>query len=163
MLLKKRQRLSIKKKKEDKRNKLLKTIIGTDEKYCHKVSNTLLYLNKEQAEKYAEIDKRMRPEDLVYGKHNFNRYGTIIPFISNFLTEVIDTDVMYSMLNEFNTEINELKSDYLAGQYEEIDDVIENVSLVYNNQLKCFDDYILKDKQKTPAKQIPKPELSSLP
>ena len=37
-------------------------------------------------------DKRMKPEGLVYGKHNFNRYGTIISFISNFLTEVTDTD-----------------------------------------------------------------------
>ena len=77
----------------------------------------------------------MKPEDLVYGKHNFNRYGTIISFVSNFLTEVTDTDETYKMLNEFNNETNELKSDYLAGQDEEIDDVIENASLVYNNQL----------------------------
>ena len=45
----------------------------------------------------------------------------------------------------FNNEINELKSDYLAGQDEEIDDVIQNVLLVYNNQLKFFG-YILKNK-----------------
>ena len=31
-------------KKEDKRQKLSKTIIGTDEKYCEKVRNILLYL-----------------------------------------------------------------------------------------------------------------------
>ena len=42
------------------------------------------------------------------------------------------------MLNEFNTEISELKSDYLAGQDEEIDDVTGNVSLIYNNQLQFF-------------------------
>ena len=32
----------------------------------------------------------MKPKDLVYGKHNFNRHGTVISFISNFLTEVTD-------------------------------------------------------------------------
>ena len=52
---------------------------------------------------------------------------------------------MYKMLNEFNIEVNELKSDYLAGQDEKIDDAIENTSLVYNNQSQFFDDYILKD------------------
>ena len=31
-------------KKEEKRQKLSKTIIGTDEKYCEKVGNILLYL-----------------------------------------------------------------------------------------------------------------------
>ena len=94
--------------------------------------NALLYLPKEQVEKYVEINKRMKPEDLVYGKQNFNRYGTIISFISNFLTEVTDTDEMYKMLNEFKNEINEFKSDYLVGQDEKIDDVIENASIVYN-------------------------------
>ena len=48
------------------------------------------------------------------------------------------------MFNEFNNEINELKRDYMAGQDEQVDDVIENASLVYNIQLKFFDDYILK-------------------
>ena len=129
-------------KKEDKRNKLLKTIIKTDEKCRDKVSKALFYLPKQQIEKYVEMNKRMKPEDLVYRKHNFNRYRKIISFISNFLTEVTDTDEMYKMLNEFNNEINELKSDYLAEQDQEIDDVIENASLVYNNQLKFFDDYI---------------------
>ena len=80
-------------KKKDKRNKLLKTIIGTDEKYRDQVRNTLLCLPKEQVKKYVEIDKRMKLEDLVYEKHNSNIYGTIISFISNFLTEVTDTDV----------------------------------------------------------------------
>ena len=75
-------------KKEDKRNKLLKTITGTDEKYREKVKNSLLYLPKEQVEKYVETDKSMNPEDLVYGKHNFNRYGTITSLISELLTEV---------------------------------------------------------------------------
>ena len=59
---------------------------------------------------------------------------------------------MYRILNEFNNEINELKSDCLVGQDEEVDDVIETGLLVYNNQLNFFDDYILKDKQKTPTK-----------
>ena len=81
----------------------------------------------------------------------------IISFIFNFLREVIDTDEMYKMLNEFNNEINEVKSDYLVGKDEKIDDVIENASFVYNNQLKFFDDYILKNKQRTPTKQISKP------
>ena len=51
-------------------------------------------------------------------------------FFSNFLTEVTDNDEMYKLFNEFNNEINELKSDYLAGQDEEIDDVIENALIV---------------------------------
>ena len=70
--------------------------------------NALVYLSKEPAEIYVEIDKRMKAEDLIYEKHNFNRYRTIMYFISNFLTEVTDTDETYEMLNEFNNEINEL-------------------------------------------------------
>ena len=31
----------------------------------------MLYLSKEQPQKYVEIDKRMKPEDLVYEKHIF--------------------------------------------------------------------------------------------
>ena len=73
-----------------------------------------LYLPKKQVEKHVEIDKRMNREDLVYGKHNFNRYGTVIFFIFNFLTEVTDTDEMHKMLNYFNNQINESKSDYLG-------------------------------------------------
>ena len=48
------------------------------------------------------------------------------------MTEVTDTDEMYQMVNEFNSDVNELKSDYLVGQDEEIDDVIENVLLICN-------------------------------
>ena len=59
-------------------------------------------------------------------------------FISNFLTEVTDSDEMYKMLNEFNNEINELKSDYLTGQDQQTDDVIENGSIFYNNQSNIF-------------------------
>ena len=118
-------------KKEDKSPE---TIIGTDEKYLDKVANALLYFPREQVEQYVEIDNKMKPEDLVYGKHKFNRYGMIIFFVTNFSTEVTNIDEMYKMLNEFNNEINELKSYYLARQDEEIDDVIENDSLVYNNQ-----------------------------
>ena len=76
------------------------------------------------------------------------------------MTEVTDTDDMFEMLNEFSNEINELKSDYFAGKNEEIDDIIENTSLVYNNQLRFFDEQY---KQKTPAKQISKPGSSSSP
>ena len=66
--------------------------------------NVLLYLPKEQVEEFVEIDKSMNPEGLVNGKHNFNRYGTIISFISNFLIEVIDADEMDKML--FNSEMS---------------------------------------------------------
>ena len=128
------------------------------------MSNAFFYLPKGHVEKYVDIDKRKKYEDLVHClvKHNVNRYETITSFISNFLTEVTGTDEMYKMLNEFNNEINKLKSDNLAGQVEEID-VTENVSIVYNNQLKFFDDYILKDKQKTPTKRKCKPGSPSSP
>ena len=33
----------------------------------------MLYLSKEQVEKYVEIDKRMKLKDFMYGKPNFNR------------------------------------------------------------------------------------------
>ena len=71
-------------------------------------------------------------EDLIY---NFNRYGTMISFISNFLIEVTGIDEIYEILNKFNKEINKLKSDYLTEQYEEIGNIIENASIIYNNQL----------------------------
>ena len=77
-------------------------------------------------------------------ENNFNRYGTIISFVSNFLTELTDSNEMYIMLNEFNNEIIEWKSHYLAQQDEEFDDVLENALLVYNNQLKFVDGYIRK-------------------
>ena len=51
---------------------------------------------------------------------------------------------MYEMLNEFNNEINESKSDYLARQDEEIDDVIEIASIVFNNQLNFLKTYIYR-------------------
>ena len=77
-------------------------------------------------------------------ENNFNRYGTIISFVSNFLTELTDSNEMYIMLNEFNNEIIEWKSHYLDQQDEEFDDVLENALLVYNNQLKFVDGYIRK-------------------
>ena len=40
-------------------------------------------------------------------ENNFNRYGTIISFVSNFLTELTDSNEMYIMLNEFNNGIIE--------------------------------------------------------
>ena len=80
----------------------------------------------------------MKLEDLIYGKHNFNRYGTVKSFVSNLFTEVTDSDEMYKMLNDFSKEINEWKSDYLTGEDEELDDVIENVSSAYNNHLEFF-------------------------
>ena len=57
------------------------------------------------------------------------------------MTEFTDTYEIYKMLTEFNIVINELKSDYLTRQDEEIDDVIENASIVYNNELIFFDKY----------------------
>ena len=78
---------------------------------------------------HVEIDKRFS-EDVICEKHNFNRYGTMLSFISNFLTEVTNTDEMYEILNNFSNEINELKSEYLVGQDDEADDVIENASIV---------------------------------
>ena len=57
----------------------------------------------------------------------------VISFVSNFLTEITDTDEMYKTLNEFNNELNELKSDYLARQDKEIDNVIENASFITMN------------------------------
>ena len=123
------------------------------------MENALRFLPKEQVEEYVEIDKRMKPEDLVYGKHSLNICGTVISFVSMFLREVNDTNEMYKMCNEFNNQKNELNSDYLTGQDEEIDGVIENAWLVYNNQLKLLDDYMLKNKQRTSTKQIPLEKL----
>ena len=40
-------------------------------------------------------------------ENNFKRYRTIISFVSNFLTELTDSNEMYIMLNEFNNEIIE--------------------------------------------------------
>ena len=92
---------------------------------------SLVYLSKGQVEKYVEIDKRIDSEDLVDGKYSFNRYRIKIFLISNFLTELPDTDDMYKILNEFNNGIKWIKKYCLARQDEEIDDIMENASLVY--------------------------------
>ena len=57
------------KKQQNKKKK--KKIIGTYKKYRDKLRNYLLYLPKEQVEQYVSIDKRMKPEDLVYGKRRY--------------------------------------------------------------------------------------------
>ena len=106
----------------------------------------ILYLICPKVKKYAQ--------DLVYVKNDCNRHGIVASFLSNFLTEVTDTDEMYKILNDFNNEINELKGDYLAGREKEIDDILENISLVYSNQLKLFNDYIIINKHRTPTKRI---------
>ena len=60
--------------KNNKTNKKQK-IIGTYKKYRDKLKNYLLYMPKEQVEQYVSIDKRMKPEDLVYGKRrNYNTF-----------------------------------------------------------------------------------------
>lgn len=76
--------INVIKGKEDKGGKFLKTITGADEKYHEKAANELLFLSKEQVETYVEIDNKIKPQDLVYAKQNFNRHGTVIIFISNF-------------------------------------------------------------------------------
>ena len=70
------------------------------------MENASLYLPKEKVETYVEIDKRIKPKDLVHGKHNFNMYGTVVSIVSRFLTEATRTDEMYEILNDFNNEIN---------------------------------------------------------
>ena len=55
----------------------------------------------------------------------------VISFPSNFLTEVIDSDEMHKILNEFRNEINELKNEYLVGKDKKICEVIKNTLLVY--------------------------------
>ena len=80
-----------------------------------------------------KLKNEINPEDLVFGKHNFNRYELVIRFISNFLAEVTNIDEMYKMLQELNNKISELKSDCLVGEDEKINDVIKNASLIHNN------------------------------
>ena len=65
-----------------------------DERYRDKLENDLFHLFKEKVEKYFEIDKRMKPEDLVHGKHNFRIYGTVAASVSNFLTKGSNIDEM---------------------------------------------------------------------
>ena len=90
---------------------------------AEKVRNPLLYLPKEQVEKYVEIDKSMNPEDLVYAKYN-------LIGISSIFTEATDNDEMHKIINDFNNEINESKRDYLTGQDEQNDYIIKNASVV---------------------------------
>ena len=65
------------------------------------------------------------------------------------MTKVIDSDEMHKILNEFSNEINELKNGYLVGKDKKIG----------NNYLKFIDDYILKNHQRTPMKQISSEKL----
>ena len=78
MILKNKQRLLVRKRTKGINLEVNK--LGTDDKYHEKVRNVLLYLPKEQVEKYVEIDKSMNPEDIVYRKHNFDRCGTVMSF-----------------------------------------------------------------------------------
>ena len=50
----------------------------------------------------------------------------------------------------------------MPRQDEEIYDVIESYSLVYNDQSKFFDDYTLKNKQRALTKRISADELFKL-
>ena len=70
----------------------------------------------------------------------------VIDFVYNFLAELTNIDEMFEILMKVNNVLNELTSDYLAIEDEDINDVIENASLVCNSQLKCFDFYIVKNK-----------------
>ena len=70
----------------------------------------------------------------------------MIDFVYNFLAELTNIDEMFEILVKVNNVLNELTSDYLAIEDEDINDVIENASLVCNSQLKCFDFYIKKNK-----------------
>ena len=60
-------------------------------------------------------------------------------------------------------EIKELRSHYLVGQNEEIDDVIENVWSVFDSQLKFPKNYIVKGKPLFLSKATTKIGSSSLP
>ena len=40
-----------------------------------------------------------KPENLVYKKYSFNRYGKLINLISNFLTEVTDAEEIYKSIS----------------------------------------------------------------
>ena len=66
---------------------------------------------------------------------------------------------MCKMLNDFHNKTNELRSAYLAGQDEEIDNVTENALLFNKNQLNVFGDYIINSKQRTPTKRISSDKL----
>ena len=75
---KNRQRLLIRKRTKEINLRLNK--LGADDKYHEKLRNVLQCLPIEQVEKYVEFDKSVNPEDIVYRKHIFNRYGTIMSF-----------------------------------------------------------------------------------
>ena len=100
------------KRKNDKRNKLLKTVTGTVEKLRDRVIKGSFPLPKEQAETHVVIDKKVKSEDFINWKHEFNRYGTMMYFVHNFLGKFSSTEEMYNMLIEFNNTISELKNDY---------------------------------------------------
>ena len=61
------------------------------------------------------------------------------------------------------SEIKELRSHYLVGQNEEIDDVTENVWSIFDNQLKFPKNYIVKHKSLFLSKTTTKIGSSSLP
>ena len=107
------------------------------------------------------MTKKIKPEDLVYEKHNFNRSGTIINFASNFLAEVTNIDKMRNMIKQFDNEISELKNNYFVRLDEEIDDVIENALLVFNGQLKFVKNHIVKGKPLSSLRRPEKPGSSS--
>ena len=51
----------------------------------------------------------MKPGNLIKGKYNFNRCGTVIDFVFNFLAELAGINEIYNDLIKFNNETNELK------------------------------------------------------
>lgn len=53
------------KRKNDKRNKLLKTVTGTVEKLRDRVIKGSFPLPKEQAETHVVIDKKVKSEDFI--------------------------------------------------------------------------------------------------
>ena len=67
-----RKKIGVINKKEDNKDKAQKNNNNnwTYEKYRSKLENDLLYLSKKQVQKFAEINKKMKPEDLVYSKCN---------------------------------------------------------------------------------------------
>ena len=91
------------------------------------VRMVLLSLPKKQVEEYVGIDKTMKPEDLVYGKYNFNRYGTVIIFGRSYW---YSRDVLLNLTNlSIKKEYN-----YTADVHDENDEdklgAIKNFSLV---------------------------------
>lgn len=56
-----------------------------------------------------KLTRKRKPVDFMYRKYDFNRYGTVINFVFNILTELTYTNDMCNDLIKFNNEINELK------------------------------------------------------